>query len=547
MAIRPHRRTNDPREKGERPRNGSHSRLRADELQTILDIGIALGRATGLDETLRVVAERTARALGCPEVEIIELLPETGELRLSAFFEQVQTQYRERLGQTITGDEAELEKERTKTPEISVTRRGAEDLHPSDRAMFERWGDQVYVRVPLWFGDRPLGVMILTETDRDRHFDRRELAFAAAIGDQASLAIHTARQYERERQQNRRLTALVDAVQVLASGLAIDDVMIELARATVDALDADQCEAYEYDPETETVVQTAVCRRGSALAPEDVERRYRLSGELPLAADAYPLDIERMTAGELVLDTRSDVDLHPATKARMERYDERTTLTVPLGKPGRIVGFFVVVQHESERRFTSEELTVARALAKHATVALEKAQLYRRLEILAITDGLTGLFNHRHFYERLAQEVRRADRYGSPLPLLLIDIDDFKAFNDSHGHQAGDEALRRVAGAISGQLREGIDVVARYGGEEFAALLPGSLDAIAAAERIRARVAATDLPTVAGVGHLTVSVGVADYPDSAADAEELVARADAAMYTAKRLGRDRVEVAFGTQ
>ena len=107
-------------------------------------------------------------------------------------------------------------------------------------------------------------------------------------------------------------------------------------------------------------------------------------------------------------------------------------------------------------------------------MAIEHARLYRVSEQRAITDGLTGLYNHRYFYERLGQEVARARRYGTPVSLLMIDIDDFKAFNDSRGHVAGDEVLRDVAGILSAALRRDVDIAARYGGEEFAVILPNT-------------------------------------------------------------------------
>ena len=131
-------------------------------------------------------------------------------------------------------------------------------------------------------------------------------------------------------------------------------------------------------------------------------------------------------------------------------------------------------RRERERQFTPEELELAQALAEQAAVAIEHARLYRISEQRAITDGLTGLYNHRYFYERLGQEVARAARYDTPVSLLMIDIDDFKAYNDSRGHVAGDEVLRDVAGILSGALRRGVDIAARYGGEEFAVILPNT-------------------------------------------------------------------------
>ncbi len=166
-----------------------------------------------------------------------------------------------------------------------------------------------------------------------------------------------------------------------------------------------------------------------------------------------------------------------------------------------------------------------------------------RARVDAVTDGLTGLYNQRYFKQRLGEEVARAAEQGRPLALLFCDLDHFKDYNDRYGHSAGDEALRAVANVLLRSVRQ-VDLAARYGGEEFAVVLIDTTAARAAevAERIRGGVAALDLDDVER--RLSVSVGVAAYPRDAALAEELVDKADWAMYLGKRRGRNRV-VIFG--
>ncbi len=176
----------------------------------------------------------------------------------------------------------------------------------------------------------------------------------------------------------------------------------------------------------------------------------------------------------------------------------------------------------------------------------ELAEANSRLAQLAVTDGLTGLYNHRHFHERLSLEAERSVRNGLPLSLLMIDVDHFKHYNDRHGHPAGDEVLRQVA-RIMTDGRRANDFCARYGGEEFAVVLVDTPKLVAAkvAERLRDRVArhpfdhAADQPG----GCLAISLGVATFPSDANDAEGLVRAADAALYTAKRGGRNCVVLA----
>ncbi|MBL4637572.1 MAG: diguanylate cyclase [Kofleriaceae bacterium] len=168
-----------------------------------------------------------------------------------------------------------------------------------------------------------------------------------------------------------------------------------------------------------------------------------------------------------------------------------------------------------------------------------------RLAQLAVTDGLTGLYNHRHLHERLALEIERSGRNGLPLSLLMIDLDNFKSYNDRHGHPSGDELLRQLA-RIMGDGRRANDLVARYGGEEFAIVLVDTPKFTAAqvAERLRARVAdyhfehREEQPG----GKVSVSIGVASFPDDAKDAETLVRRADTALYAAKHMGRNCVSL-----
>jgi diguanylate cyclase (GGDEF)-like protein len=163
------------------------------------------------------------------------------------------------------------------------------------------------------------------------------------------------------------------------------------------------------------------------------------------------------------------------------------------------------------------------------------AHAIETLHRISTEDGLTGVSNRRHFDDTLARECRRATRTRAPLSLLMVDVDHFKAFNDEHGHQAGDELLRRIAQALRDAVHRAADLVARYGGEEFVVLLPetNEADARTLAESLRARIAETAV---------TVSVGVAtlipELPQNAC--EELVRVADAALYDAKRAGRNCV-------
>jgi diguanylate cyclase (GGDEF)-like protein len=187
-----------------------------------------------------------------------------------------------------------------------------------------------------------------------------------------------------------------------------------------------------------------------------------------------------------------------------------------------------------------------------------------RLRDLVVRDNLTGLYNHRYFHYRLNSEIERAKRYHRPLSLLILDVDDFRRINDRHGHLAGDEVLRGVAESILGSIRRidgkrgyEVDIGCRYGGEEFTVILPEvtASQALAMAQRLRAsiedirfdiRVDRTREKTHDPKGEptkVTVSIGVASYPEYAGDPAELMRAADEAMYAAKRMGKNRVVMA----
>ncbi len=184
---------------------------------------------------------------------------------------------------------------------------------------------------------------------------------------------------------------------------------------------------------------------------------------------------------------------------------------------------------------TSTVQSLAQA-AMHTALALRNAQLLGEIERLATRDSLTGLANRRLFDESLNREVARSQRLGTPLSLMVVDVDHFKQVNDTYGHQTGDAVLREVAGALVSHTKN-FDVAARYGGDEFVVLLPGCRrdDAVSVAERVRGGIAQQ-----VGQAPVTISAGVATAPDNASDSERLMAAADAALYDAKRNGRDRV-------
>jgi two-component system, cell cycle response regulator len=188
---------------------------------------------------------------------------------------------------------------------------------------------------------------------------------------------------------------------------------------------------------------------------------------------------------------------------------------------------------------------LARVRAGKRIVDLQKelVETNKRLELLSITDGLTRLFNHRHFQDELARAFDESQRYQRPLSLAIIDIDLFKKVNDTHGHAVGDEVLKGISDIFRESARS-TDLVARYGGEEFAVMMPETDldDAIVFAEKVRSIIESTPIATRAGQVSATVSVGVSSVPRSRIrTAKEMIVTADKALYCAKRAGRNQVQ------
>jgi two-component system cell cycle response regulator len=213
---------------------------------------------------------------------------------------------------------------------------------------------------------------------------------------------------------------------------------------------------------------------------------------------------------------------------------------IPLTAQKKVIGMLALFQYQSPA-FVRDAQVILGLVQNQVTIVIDNARLYEAARQLAITDGLTKIYNHRFFQELFEKEYKRSDRYNTIFSLIMLDIDHFKKVNDTYGHLCGDEILKGLANLIKSCLRS-MDIVARYGGEEFAVLLPetNGAEAYQTAERIRRSVEETTfMGTKAGL-KVTVSQGVAAYPSmDVHDRQDLIAKADAALYEAKEKGRNR--------
>ncbi len=224
------------------------------------------------------------------------------------------------------------------------------------------------------------------------------------------------------------------------------------------------------------------------------------------------------------------------------RYKTSSFISSPVSLGNRNIAVINFTDKANGANFDKHDLDLIEAISPQIAVAIDRAGLKEKageFRQLSVTDALTGLLNRRYIEERLIEEVKRSNRHGYPMSFMMLDVDQFKSYNDEFGHPAGDEALKMVSNLLKETLR-GADVAARYGGEEFAILLPQTTDdeAVTIAERIRVNIEAAKFP----YRKITVSIGVASCSGELCSAKVLVSTADRALYDAKRCGRNSVRL-----
>jgi diguanylate cyclase (GGDEF)-like protein/excisionase family DNA binding protein len=494
------------------------------QLQSIQQLGARLNHLSSVREIGLAIATELRQLIDYHNVRVYrvagrDLIPVAMQGQVGEYIDETPDQLRVEVGQGITGWVAE-HRIAQNLPNAAADPR-ANTIPGTEDDL-----DESMLLAPMLFEDEVLGVLVLSKLGLHQ-FSDDDLRLLVIYASFAAQAMANADTTERLREQSTALERQLRSQRAL----------LQITEAILTTLDG------------RAVLEGITDRLGSLIECDNVaiEIVDPSTGLLtPLTARGVHAShyLEPWAPGETGLATWV-VEHNEPVYVEDERRDPRVNhfrgiealdgslIVVPLRGRSGAIGVLTIERLGEGNRFAPEEFDLVKLFAAQVSIALQNAEVFRAVEIRARTDDLTGLLNHGTFQEYLERGVRD----GSPFGLIMLDLDDFRDINNTLGHQAGDDALRRIASALTRSGRD-TDLVFRYGGDEFAFLLPHT-DA-AGAKRVaeRARAAVHGL-----VGSVTASVGVATFPADGATASEVLLAADRASYVAKRVGRDRVATA----
>jgi diguanylate cyclase (GGDEF)-like protein len=388
--------------------------------------------------------------------------------------------------------------------------------------------------VPLVMREEVMGLLTMGGKAKGQPFDDFDLYFLRQIAAQAAVSINTCRMYERRRNEKEDLDNTLQNLSLLYGiGKAMNYIsdlkklLHYILKQAIDITSAEKGSIMLYDIESDLLNIRVLA------GLEDVEyqdmvnnneikcRSFKpgegIAGRVFLSAQ--PMIVNNIREDSLFIQSETSY--------------VRSIACIPMVVYNDVIGVINVTNKKNGKEFTGQDIKMLKAVADQAAVAVNKAQLWD----MAVTDSLTGLYVRRYFMVKLQEEIHRADRYGKILSVIMVDLDRFKHINDTYGHDAGDRALKGISQFLQKNIRD-VDTIARYGGEEFVMLIPDA-DKEAAfrlAERLREELARINLGNLPPI---TASLGIATYPADGTDMDDLIKKADAAMYDAKKAGRNK--------
>ncbi len=381
--------------------------------------------------------------------------------------------------------------------------------------------------------EKLIGFLVIGHKLKDVPLADKEMTFLKTLSRNISVAINNFLLLSELREANVRLDEKIQEVSILYQASQMISSELQLQALLDMAMSA--------------ISEITEIERGSTWLFDEEHKSFSLMSHLGDATDLP--DNLNLDDSKVLLHSFEKKDYFsfkpgPEQPFALERADEKLFggefIVVPIVNQGEFLGLVHLCGHPEGAGFTERDVRLIKVFAVQLGAAVKNAQLYEQ----AITDGMTKLYLHRYFKQRLYDEIKRAARFKRNLALIMVDIDHFKSLNDNYGHQTGDEVLKHVAAILRRAVRTH-DLPVRYGGEEFALVLPETEfgGAVAVAERIRKSIE-TDYLEVSGVVlKITASFGVAIFPDCADDMDSLIKAADVAMYWSKEHGRNQVTAA----
>jgi diguanylate cyclase (GGDEF)-like protein len=406
------------------------------------------------------------------------------------------------------------------------------ETYPEFASMVERITDtKSWLGAPLIIQDRTIGILALS-SDQSNHFQQSQLRLIEPFADQVAIALENARLYTDMARSADRFETLYHLSQIISTNLRPEDIYPGIHQTVSELMETDYFCISIIDADSETISDVYAVDRGEVqvLTKRPIEKglfatvlKTRKSLLFHNHEEYASEEIGTVMVGKL---TAADIP--------------QSILIVPLNIGSRTIGV-LSTQSYQPNMYSKSDLEMLELLATSVAIAIENSRLFNEVQLLAIMDPLTGLYNRRKFDELATSEFTRAKRYRRPLCAIMIDLDQFKQVNDTYGHVVGDQALSSVASLCKDNLRN-IDILARFGGEEFVILLPETkiAEARLTAERLRIDCQDTDFVTTSGSISLTISLGLVELDSSCKTLEELITRADQALYASKHAGRNKV-------
>jgi len=381
---------------------------------------------------------------------------------------------------------------------------------------------------PLSIDNELLGLLCIYNTD----IDKVSANLISLFTGQMAIVLKSFRLQQATLKKLRIIDSITEIHQKIASASNMEELFELIIEKCIELAGAEQGSLMLVEGEGHLLsVKAAKGIDKSILASVKLRVGEGISGSVAKAGEAMVVN---------------DIEHQPLKRKNRARYKTKSFLSLPLKIDARTIGVINISDKISGEIFSQEDLQPLLSFACYASIALERGEYFemtKELKKISSTDSLTGLMNRGFFHERLIENIERSKRYSETLTVFMIDIDDFKLLNDTHGHQAGDEALKKVAYAVKDGVRT-IDIVGRVGGEELCVVLPNTKieDSFVIAERMRRNIEMITFMedrVSEGIG-VSVSIGIAEYPAHGETAGDVIHCADMAMYAAKREGKNRV-------